>query len=149
MKYLLSPLFFAFCSTLLFAQTDNFEDKTDDDNFFHTEKVYELIGGKQDAVLLFVGEEVSKDSVVNSSIPELWEQLDSKADFVIVFSEEMKKAVSGVSATKVILAEGDYPDYFAKVWNSMKKWLLIEFTNGDSGSFVSSPDSFDLVNEQE
>jgi hypothetical protein len=137
---------------ILLAATNYAQDSQrapGNDDFFKTEAVRGLIGNNDNATLLFVGDAIERDSVVNSKVEGLWEKLDAKADFVIVFSEEMKKAVSSVSSSEVVLANGTYEDYFVKTWRSMKKWFIIEFNFGKGGSFTASNEAIDLVTDRD
>lgn len=141
-KLLTFSLTFLF-SLQLFCQTAS------DDGFYKTTAINELIGETDSTNLLFVGNLVAIDSVINSPVKDLWTLLDAKVDYVIVFSEEMKQAVSSVSKSKVILTTGSYEDYFVKVFSSLKKWFWCEYKNGRDGSVVASKDAYDLVYDSE
>ena len=147
-KRIIASLIVLLIATANCAQDLQTKPETDDE-FFKTEAVRKLIGNKESATLLFVGDLVNQDSVINSSVKELWSKLDAKSDFVIVFSEEMKDAVSRVSKSEVILASGTYEDYFVQTWRSMKEWFIIEFNSGKGGSFTASNEAIDLVTDRD
>ncbi|MGB1317835.1 MAG: hypothetical protein ACPG5W_06500 [Flavobacteriales bacterium] len=125
------------------------DSNSERESFFRNEAIIDLIGKTDSTTLLFIGNTVEKDSIINSSVKDLWRKLDAKVDHVIVFSEENKKLVSSVSTANVVFAKGAYEDYFPKVWKSMKRWFWTEFKNGDDGSFISSPHAYDIVSEED
>lgn len=144
MKRTITTVFTLLVTTVGYSQ-DSQGTSTNDDEFFKIEAVRGLIGDQEHATLLFIGDAVNRDSVAKSNIKDLWTKLDVKADYVIVFSEEMKNTVSTVSKSNVLLASGSYEDYFVQTWRSMKKWFLIEYNSGAGGSFVSSSEAIDLI----
>lgn len=136
-------------SLLILFSNFSFGQSASDDGFYKTSAINELIGETDSTNLLFVGDLVAIDSVINSPVKDLWTLLDGKVDYVIVFSEEMKQAVSSVSKSKVILTTGSYEDYFVKAFSSLKKWFWCEYKNGRDGSFTASKDAYDLVYDSE
>lgn len=145
MKHLLNITVLLLSCGVLSAQ--NVEGQVDLNESVRTEELHKLIGTKRDVRLLFVGDEVRQDSVVNSQVKHLWEKLDAKIDFVIVFSDEMEESVQSVTGAVVIRAYGDYSDYFASDWNSMRKWMFLELKEGDVDEFITTAQAHDLVKE--